>query len=782
MIGKEFRKKASSRKRTPPKAKGPGKKAPAKKKPPAKKAPVKKAPIKKAPVKKTPVKKRAERVSTPRKLPPRGRSPEVVPPQQARFLNREWSWLEFNYRVLEEAACEKNPLLERLKFLAIVASNLDEFYMVRVAGLRGQREAGDETLSVDGLRPSAQLVGVARRVEAMAEEHDRILRKELLPKLAKKGIRLVSPKDASKKDLGILRKHFDRMVQPILTPIAVDPTHPFPTLLNCHLYLAVRLRGQGPEKLPTAPLAFVEVPGVLPRFLPLPGEGQELRFCPLESLVTHFIEELFAGYEVKSVHPVRITRDADLSIDEEESVDLLQSMRDELLTRRRGAAVRLEYAADTPDSLLAMLLDRLEQDPMHAFPIKGLLQAKDLHQLVAAVNRPKLLDRQIAPTLPEVLGDSEDIFSAIRSQDIFLYHPYHAFDPVVELAARAANDPKVLAIKQTLYRTSGDSPIVAALARGARAGKQVTVLVELKARFDEERNIEWAEHLERAGCHVIYGLLGLKTHCKALLVVRKEADGIRRYVHLATGNYNDKTARLYTDMGLLTCDESLAEDVSSLFNVITGYSRPPRWNKLSMAPTGLRKRFLALIERETQKSTGKKPGQIVAKMNSLVDPDIIEALYRASCAGVQIDLIVRGICCLRPGMKKLSEHIRVLSIVGRYLEHARVFWFRNGGDPELYLSSADWMPRNLDRRIETLFPIESSSLRQEVKAILDLQLKDTVKARRLLPDGFYEAVEGKKRIDSQVELHELLKPSPRKKAASKGVFVPLEKTKGKKKK
>ncbi len=697
------------------------------------------------------------------------------------FINREWSWLEFNSRVLDEAYCKDNPLLERLKFLAIVSSNLDEFYMVRVAGLNRQVDAGDWTTVSDGNAPSKQMAGVAARVKPMIERQEKALRKHILPALAKEDIHIMSPKELEGADSVYLTRQFERVIEPVLTPIAVDPTHPFPTLLNCRLYLLVVLKGVEGRELPAAPLAFVEVPQVLPRFVRLPNRGLgEHRFCALEDIITHYLDRLFAGYEVQAVYPFRITRDADMEVDADESVDLLTMLQDELAMRSRGAAVRLEYAADCPPDIIELMIGALGIPDDHAFALREWFQLQDLHQLVGEIDAPYLKDDPLRAVMPDARKYSEDIFETVRAGDVFMYHPYHSFDPVVELVSQAADDDDVLAIKQTLYRTSGDSPIVKALARAAAKGKQVTALVELRARFDEERNIQWARRLEESGVHVIYGLLGLKTHCKALLIVRKEKGGIRRYLHLSTGNYNDKTASLYTDMGLMTCDEELAMDGSSLFNVITGYSEPPEWNKIEMAPTGLREKILLLIEREIQKSSARRKGHIVAKMNSLVDRDVIEALYRASEANVKVDLIVRGICCLRPGVEKYSTNIRVISIVGRFLEHARVFYFKNGGKSELFLSSADWMPRNFDNRIETFFPVESETIKDTIMDILKLQLKDNVKGRELLPSGKYEKLSGKRKLDSQMATHTLVrkgKKAAKRKAASskkKGPFIPLK--------
>jgi polyphosphate kinase len=719
------------------------------------------------------------------------------------FLNRELSWLDFNLRVLEEAEDARNPLLERLKFLAIVSSNLDEFFMVRVAGVRHQIEAGVTHSGPCGMSPRTVMRGIAERAHRLTRRQYRVWSRTLRPALAAAGLRLVGPGVLDDDDQRYLRRYLEDLVMPVLTPIATGgPGHPFPNLLSGHLYLAVRLSHSLLSALATpgagraarrsgARLVFVQVPRVLPRFVPLTRRDGSVDLVPLEWLMTAHLGVVLPGSQAASVHAVRVTRDADLDLvgaeagagatgpdrlqllDEEPAEDLLSTVRRELLLRRRGAAVRLEYDARVPFKLRRRLARELDLGPEDLYPHADLLQLADLMPLAEGLERPDLKFRPLAP-LP--LGpDRGDLFTRVARRSRLLYHPYTSFDPIVRLVEEAAQDPEVLAIKQTLYRTGTGSPLVAALARAAESGKQVTALVELRARFDEERNIGWAHRLEEAGAHVIYGLAGLKTHCKALLIVRREAGGIRRYLHVGTGNYNAKTARLYCDFGLLTCDEALGRDVGALFNVITGYTEPPAWEKIEISPTGLRQRFLALIAREAEQAAGTAGGHLIAKVNSLVDREIIEALYRASRAGVRCELIVRGICCLRPGIQGLSETITVRSIVGRFLEHARVFWFRNGGRPELYLSSADWMPRNLDRRVELLFPVEEPAHVATVLGILKLQLADNTKARVLGPDGAWTRVphEGR-RVSCQDEIYDLMRRALRPSRRARVTFVPVQ--------
>ena len=678
------------------------------------------------------------------------------------FFNREWSWLRFNERVLEEAEDSANPLLERLKFISIFSSNLDEFFMVRVAGLHRLVDAGMATSGADKRRPATVLDGIHKQVHLLVRRQEEALFL-VMSELEREGISFVGMNQLDRADRAFAKRYYEDVVYPVLTPMIVGPKHPFPMLQSCNLCIVVRLhdarkrtKRSAHEPAGRRRVGFVAVPKVLPRFLRVnAGEGQGIRFVPLESIIVEMMPQIFSGYRVIGVNAVRVTRDADIRLDEEAEEDMRRAMARKLRGRRHGAGVRLEHGSRLDGSVIELLAHELELKPAQFFPHRGLMQHADLMQIYGALERPALKD-EIVPSVTLHRSRDGGIFEWIRRAPRLVHHPYHTFDPVAEFVTEAAIDPAVLAIKQTLYRTSGDSPVIRALVEAAENGKSVTVVVELRARFDEERNIEWAHRLEKAGAHVVYGLVGYKTHCKALLVVRRDADGIRRYVHLGTGNYNDATARVYTDVGLFSADESLGEDISALFNVITGATEPPRWNKVEMSPTGMKSSLLAMIRREAEKGSPQQPGRIIAKMNSLVDLQVIEALYGASQAGVRIDLIVRGICCLRPGVEQISENIQVTSIVGRYLEHSRIFWFQNGGQEELYLSSADWMPRNLDRRVELLFPVEDLGHRSYLKEVLALQLADTVKARRLLPDGSYERVgQGRKRQDCQVEIHEL---------------------------
>ncbi len=690
------------------------------------------------------------------------------------LLNREWSWLRFNERVLEEAEDEANPLLERLKFLAIFASNLDEFFMIRVAGLYRQLEAGLEESGVDERSPQAQLAGITSIMNQLLPRQERACER-LLTALAAAGVRVRDTRELEPANLAYVQRYYDEVVYPILTPMIVGPTHPFPMLQNTTLYLVLRLARLKAKGAAKRRLAFVALSRVLPRFISIKRRDGGLDLVPLESLITTQLPRLFAGYSVHSISAARVTRDADLLLDEEASEDLRRAIAKKLLGRRHGAAVRLEHGARMEPEVREVLEENLDLDPLQHYPQQGLMQLGDLMQLYDAVDRPDLKYPPMKPLLAARGRGDASIFEWLRHGPRLFYHPYHAFEPVAELVAEAAEDPAVLAIKQTLYRTSGNSPVVRALTRAAENGKQVTAVIELRARFDEERNLGWAHRLEQAGAHVVYGLLGLKTHCKALLVVRREKDGIRRYVHFGTGNYNDATARVYTDLGLMACDELLGEDASALFNVITGATLPPVWNKVEMSPTGLRRRVLHLIEREVDKSARRSRGRIVAKMNSLQDREVIEALYRASRAGVRVELIVRGICCLKPGVRGLSENIVVRSIVGRFLEHARIFYFRNGGKEEVYLSSADWMPRNLDHRVELMFPVEDPAHRRYLLDVLELQLRDTVKARELEPDGRYHRVKGKKPLASQEAIYDLTRRTlpPEEPPARQDRFVPI---------
>jgi polyphosphate kinase len=669
----------------------------------------------------------------------------VADPANAKlFINRELSWLEFNSRVVDEARDQSVPLLERLKFLSIVASNLDEFFMIRVAGLKQQLSGNVAETPADGLTPAEQLSAISARAHAMVAEQYRVWREEVSPGLERAGVKLLRPTQLSPEQKANLSGYFSREVWPVLTPLAVDPGHPFPMLGNRSLNLAILLHREKEKvtKRQTV-LAVVQVPSVLKRIneaLPAAADGPRFSFMLLEDLIAMHAGDLFPGFRVVGCSPFRVTRNSDLSIDEDEADDLLKTIQKELRRRERGSAVRLEIAHDSPAEIVSFLRSVLRLEEEDVYRVDGPLHLADLGP-VAALARDDLRELRDEPFSPQIvppLQEYDDIFRVITQRDILLQHPYESFEDVVEFISEAASDPKVLAIKQTLYRTSADSPIVRSLIRAAENGKQVTAVVELKARFDEAPNIQWARALEDAGVHVVYGLLGLKTHCKVSLVVRREADKIKRYVHLSTGNYNPATARVYGDLSYFTARDAYADDAGALFNLLTGYSSPPSWKRFHVAPLGLQERIVSLIDRET--ALGPK-GRIVAKMNALVDATVIKALYRASQAGVRIDLIVRGICCLRPGVPGTSDNIRVTSIVDRFLEHARIFYFENAGKREVYLSSADWMPRNFQRRVEVMFPVDDEDLRDRVvNEILGIALADNTKARRLQADGTYERV------------------------------------------
>ncbi len=658
------------------------------------------------------------------------------------YLNRELSWLEFNARVMAEADSDTVPLLERLKFHAIVASNLDEFFMVRVAGLKQQVTGEVDDTGPDGMTVAEQLSTISTRVHELVAAQSNGLAM-LLPKLADAGIVFVKPSELSPQAQHDIDARFHNEVFPILTPIAIDPGHPFPQVRNKSLNLGVMLTREGTLE---HGFGVVQVPSMLPRLYPVAGvktpNGQPAKhaFVLLEDLLARHVGTIFPGARIQGLYVFRVTRNFDIEVDEEEAEDLLQSIQQELRRRERGNAVRLEVSGDAPAGSLAKLVKAFKLDPeKDVYLVRGMLNAADLMSITRADERA-LRDEPFQPHAVPPLRDAEDIFAVVREQDVLLHHPYESFDGVLELISRAADDPDVLAIKQTLYRAGGDSPIVKALVRAAESGKQVTAIVELKARFDEESNIVWARMLEHSGAHVVYGLLGLKTHAKCLLIVRREKGKLRRYAHVATGNYNPTTARYYTDFSLFTAKPDICEDVSSLFNLLTGYSAPPKWNKLIVAPLGLHEAVLGLIAREAEHARAGRPAHIVAKMNALVDADVIEALYRASQAGVPITLLVRGVCCLRPGVPKVSETIEVRAIIDRFLEHGRVFYFSNGGKDETYIGSADWMPRNFHRRVEAMIPVEDPGLRARLLGILELQLEDNVKAWSLRPDGKYERV------------------------------------------
>ncbi|UCD53590.1 MAG: polyphosphate kinase 1 [Phycisphaerales bacterium] len=668
------------------------------------------------------------------------------------YLNRELSWLEFNERVLQEGCAPQVPLAERLKFLAIVSSNLDEFFMIRVAGLKQQKAAGVRKRDASGLTPSQQLFFITAKVQDMVAEQSTAIA-EVFNLLAEHDFHLVRRDEWTPKQRQFLAGFFSTDLLPVLTPLAVESLTPCPLLTGLQLFVALQVCTSRTHAS-ARKLVVIPVPSSFPRFVKVPSE-QGVQMTPLEEVILDNARALFDGHAIDSEAVFRITRDADVAIQEDEAGDLLHTVQDAVSARKRRGTVRLEISARPDSRTRKWLTTTLDLGREDIYEIDGLLDAKGLMQISGMPLVQGLRAPDWAPQAPQDLLGADELWPALQDRDVMLFHPYETFDPVVEMVEKAAEDPSVLAIKQTLYRTSGDSPIVHALAQAAENGKEVTVLVELKARFDEANNVNWARQLEDAGCHVIYGIAGFKTHAKALLVIRREATRIRRYVHLATGNYNDKTARLYSDMGLMTCDDELACDVAAFFNLLTGLSEAVEWQQLVIAPTDLRQKFLDLIEREIQVSTPDRPGLIMAKVNSLEDRGICDALYEASQAGVEIRLNVRGICCLKPGVKGLSDHISVRSIVDRYLEHARIFYFANGGHEEIYFSSADWMRRNLDRRLELLFPIRAPKIRRRLVGILKTYFKDNVKAWELGSDGTYRRVAQKGRpVRAQEAFHD----------------------------
>ena len=653
------------------------------------------------------------------------------------YINRELSWLEFNRRVLEEAKQESVPVLERVKFLAIFSSNLDEFFMVRVARLKRLILAGDLSVGPDGWTHAETLSAISKRVHELAEEQHLCFLNTIMSQLSAEEIHLVRPEEMSGEQERFLEEYFHRTLYPIVTPLAIDPGHPFPYLANRSLCLVVSLGTRIASRLPHTDLSIVHIPTqVAPRFIPLPSREGQYAFMLLEDVLHHYLSRLYHGFEIISCHAIRITRDADFGILRRDE-DLLATIEQGIRERRMGDAVRLQYDPELSKEIVGQLVEELELGVEDLYPGTGFTAFTDLFQLYAAINAPRLKDRPQSPLAISALERAPDIWSAIRSGDVMVFHPYQTFDAVTRFVEEAAKDPKVLAIKMTLYRVSPASPIVQALARAAEAGKEVSVLVELQARFDEEANITWARALEKVGAHVVYGLVGYKTHCKVCLIVRQEVDGIRRYCHLATGNYNARTASVYSDLGLFTCRKTFGEDLTELFNLLTGYTRPQKFNHLLLAPIGMRDYFLAQIRKEADHARAGRPARVIVKVNSLIDPEVIEELYRASQAGVQIDLLVRGMCSLRPGVAGISERIRVLSIVDRYLEHARVFYFQNGGEPVYLLASADWMQRNFDRRVEIAFPIIEPALQNRLKEILETQLADNVKGWWMQSDGNY---------------------------------------------
>ena len=681
------------------------------------------------------------------------------------YENRELSWLKFDARVLNEAKDKSIPLLERLKFVSITSSNLDEFFMVRVASLKDMVHADYRKRDIAGMTASEQLDRINTATRKLVESQYNTYNRSLVPLMAANGIHIIEKyEELTAEQAAYVDRYFEEDVYPVLTPMAVDASRPFPLIRNKTLNIAALLSSKKDEKHKDAvEFATVQVPGVLPRLVPIPadtsensGEVEGRTFILLEQIIEKNIDKLFLNYHVLCAHPYRVMRNADLPIDEDEAADLLKEIQKQLKKRQWGEVIRLEVEASVDKKLLRFLKDELKVAEEDIFQISGPIDLTFLMKMYGLSGCDSLRYEPYKPQRVPEIEPGEDIFEAIRGGDILLHHPYETFDPVVDFIRQAASDPDVLAIKQTLYRVSGNSPIIASLAQAAENGKQVSVLVELKARFDEENNIVWAKKLEQAGCHVIYGLVGLKTHSKIALVVRREEDGIRRYVHLGTGNYNDSTAKLYTDCGIFTCNEAIGEDATAVFNMLSGYSEPLSWNELVLAPIWLRTRFMRLIARETKHAREGKPAKIVAKMNSLCDEGIIAALYEASAAGVEIELIVRGICCLKVGIPGISENIHVRSIVGNFLEHSRIFFFLNDGEEELYMGSADWMPRNLDRRVEILFPVLDDTLKEKVKHILDVELADNTKAHVLKPDGEYEKIHrrGKVLVNSQKQFCE----------------------------
>ena len=694
------------------------------------------------------------------------------------YRNRELSWLSFNERVLNEARDKSIPLFERLKFLSITASNLDEFFMIRVASLKDMVHAKYTKKDIAGLTASEQLDVILTATHELVNLQYSTYNRSLIPALKQQGMKVVTEHEKlSKEQKAFVDRYFEEDIYPVLTPMAVDSSRPFPLIRNKSLNIGALIseKGEGGEY----DFATVQVPGGLPRIIELPqGKEGERRAILLEEIIERNIGKLFLNYDVICAHPYRIMRNADLTIDEDEAADLLKEIQKQLRKRQWGEVIRLEVEEGMDARLLKILKKEFAIKDPDIFYINGPLDLTFLMKMYGMEGFDKYKTPQYQPQPVPAMMTDDDIFTQIRTGDILLHHPYMTFDPVVNFVKQSAKDPDVLAIKQTLYRVSGNSPIIKALAQAAENGKQVSVLVELKARFDEENNIIWAKMLEKAGCHVIYGLKGLKTHSKITLVVRREEDGIRRYVHLGTGNYNDSTAKLYTDCGLLTCAEPIGEDATAVFNMLSGYSEPKSWNKLIVAPIWLRKRFQKLIERETQNAREGKEAHIIAKMNSLCDKEIIAALYEAGAAGVKIELIIRGICCLKTGIPGISENISVRSIVGNFLEHARIFYFLNDGQEEIYMGSADWMPRNLDKRVEILFPVECEKLKKEARHILDVQLADNVKASVLQPDGRDEKIDkrGKALVSAQdffceEAVERAKKPEPHE---AERIFIPAE--------
>lgn len=702
------------------------------------------------------------------------------------YENRELSWLKFDYRVLNEARDKNIPLLERLKFVSITSSNLDEFFMVRVASLKDMVHANYKKRDIAGMTATEQLDAINKQTRELVEQQYSTYNRSLVPLMNQNQITVMDAyENLTEAQAAYVDRYFMENVYPVLTPMAVDASRPFPLIRNKTLNIAALLKKKkksaesGRVHKEEVEFATVQVPSVLARLVPIPAEQPEEKvFILLEQIIEKNIDKLFLNYEVLCAYPYRIMRNADLPIDEDEAADLLKEIQKQLKKRQWGEVIRLEVEHGIDKKLLNILKAELKVAEQDVFEINGPVDLTFLMKLYGLENCDHLRYEPYKPQRVPEITPGENIFEAIQKGDILLHHPYQTFDPVVDFIRQASVDPDVLAIKQTLYRVSGNSPIIASLAQAAENGKQVSVLVELKARFDEENNIVWAKKLEQAGCHVIYGLVGLKTHSKIALVVRREEEGIRRYVHLGTGNYNDSTAKLYTDCGIFTCNEEIGQDATAVFNMLSGYSEPLSWNRLVVAPLWLRSKFMKLIARETKHAKEGKPAKIVAKMNSLCDDGIISALYAASAAGVQIQLIVRGICCLKTGIPGVSDNIEVRSIVGNFLEHSRIFYFLNDGNEEIYMGSADWMPRNLDRRVEILFPVLDEKIQRSVKHILDVELEDNVKAHLLKSDGNYEKIDkrGKTKVNSQIQFCKEavnLVPKP-KQAYQERIFVPAE--------
>ena len=693
------------------------------------------------------------------------------------YENRELSWIKFDHRVLEEARDKTIPLLERMKFLSITSSNLDEFFMVRVASLKDMVHANYKKKDIAGMTPAEQLSAISAATKELVETQYNTYNRSLIPLLNKEGIYIIGKhEELTKEQAAFVDKYFLENVYPVLTPMAVDASRPFPLIRNKTLNIAALLTNKKAKD--ETVFATVQVPGVLSRLIQIPGKEGCTTFILLEQIIERNIDKLFSNYKVLCAYPYRIMRNADLTIDEDEASDLLKEIQNKLKMRQWGEVIRLEVEDGIDKKLLKFLKSEFKVSDDDVFKISGPVDLTVFMKLFGIEGYDHL--RYVQPTpqkVPEIEA-CDNIFKAIRNGDIFLHHPYQTFDPVVDFIRQASIDPDVLAIKQTLYRVSGNSPIISSLAQAAENGKQVTVLVELKARFDEENNIVWAKKLEQAGCHVIYGLVGLKTHSKIALVVRREDEGIRRYVHLGTGNYNDSTAKLYTDCGIFTCKEAIGEDATAVFNMLSGYSEPLSWNNLILAPYWLRERFLFLIKREIEHAKKGHEARIIAKMNSLCDPEIIATLYEASACGVKIDLIVRGICCLKVQIPGVSENITVRSIVGNFLEHSRIFYFANGGNDEIYMGSADWMPRNLDKRVEIIFPVLDDKLKDKAYHILELELADNVKSRIMDENGNYVRIDkrGKEVVNSQlIFCEEAKKYSPKEEITDNGrVFIPAE--------